>query len=86
MMTAWFGLELLSGFERVVQNLTRIFHVWFLLFAGELSYISELTYQRISTANNRRGKCYFSSLPSVKDTQWGCFTSLAGNVDLVESI
>ena len=86
MMTALFGLELLSGFERVVQNLTRIFHVGFLLSAGELSYISELTYQRISTVNNRRGKCYFSSLPSVKDTQWGCFTSLAGNVDLIESI
>ena len=59
---------------------------WVLMSAGELSYISELTYQRISTANNRRGKCYFSSLPSVKDTQWGCFTSLAGNVDLIESI
>ena len=36
MMAALLGLELLPGFERIVHNLTRIFHVGFLLSAGEL--------------------------------------------------
>ena len=37
MTTALFGLELLPGFERIVHNLTRIFHVGFLLSAGLLT-------------------------------------------------